>query len=206
MIISMSFYDHISLMPAYYNGSHINVYRNGLQKRPQLSCFTKGVVMTIELEFMYEVRAEIGEPQIMGKTPAGIRIMFPVLGGTLRGPALNAEVLPGTSGDWTTLRPDGSTSLDVRTVCKAENGDLIYCTYGGRMHAETKEGIALASDMSKPDPEVGKDQYYLRINPLYETASETYGWLNKVVAVGTGQTGSIGQGSRGLVYQVYQVK
>ncbi len=165
--------------------------------------------MTIELEFMYEVRAEIGKPQVVGKSPEGMRVIIPVLGGTLRGPALNAEFLPGTSGDWTTIRPDGSTSLDVRTVCKAENGDLIYCTYGGRMYADTKEGMALASDMYKPDPEVGKDQYYLRINPLYETASKTYGWLNKVVAVGTGQTGLTGNGdkeTRGLVYQVYQVK
>ncbi|MCP4832325.1 MAG: DUF3237 domain-containing protein [Gammaproteobacteria bacterium] len=157
--------------------------------------------MTIELEFMYEVRAEIGTPQIVGKTPAGIRIIFPVLGGTVRGPVLNAEILPQAGGDWTTLRPDGSTSLDVRTVCKAENGDLIYCTYGGRMYADTDEGLALGADMSKPDPDVGKDQYYLRINPLYETASETYGWLNKVVAIGTGQTGA-----GGLRYQVYQVK
>jgi len=165
--------------------------------------------MTIELEFMYEVRAEIGEPQVVGKTPEGLRVIFPVLGGTLRGPALNAEVLPGTSGDWTTIRPDGRTTLDVRTVCKAENGDLIYCTYGGRMHADTKEGFALSADMNKPDPEVGKDQYYLRINPLYENASEKYAWLNKVVAVGTGQTGATGngaEGARGLVYQVYQVK
>ena len=33
---------------------------------------------------------------------------------------------------------------------------------------------------------VDPTSYYFRINPMFETASEKYGWLNGVVAVGIG--------------------
>lgn len=157
--------------------------------------------MTIDLEFMFEVRAQIGRPQAIGKTPGGIRTIMPVLGGTVKGPALNGEILPEAGADWALIRADGSIVLDVRSVIKAENGDLIYTSYGGRMCADNEAGKALALDMTKADPDAGKDQYYFRINPVYETASKTYGWLNNIIAVGTGQSGA-----GGVVYQIYRVK
>ncbi len=157
--------------------------------------------MAINLEFMFEVRAQIGRPQAIGKSPNGVRTIMPVLGGTLRGPALNGEILPEAGADWALIRPDGSIVLDVRSVIKADNGDRIYTSYGGRMWADTKAGMDLALDMGKGDPETGKDEYYFRINPVYETGSETYNWLNNIIAVGTGQSGA-----GGIVYQVYRVK
>jgi len=157
--------------------------------------------MTINLEFMFEVRAQIGRPQAIGKSPNGVRTIMPVLGGTVRGPALNGNILPEAGADWALIRPNGSIVLDVRSVIKADNGDLIYTSYGGRMWADIQAGRDLALDMTKPDPETGKDQYYFRINPVYETGSKTYGWLNNIMAIGTGQSGA-----SGVVYQVYQVK
>jgi len=93
--------------------------------------------MTINLEFMFEVRAQIGRPQAIGKSPNGVRTIMPVLGGTVRGPALNGKILPEAGADWALIRPDGSIVLDVRSVIKADNGDLIYTSYGGRMWADT---------------------------------------------------------------------
>ena len=33
---------------------------------------------------------------------------------------------------------------------------------------------------------VGPSEYYFRIAPIFETASERFGWLNRIVALGTG--------------------
>ena len=158
-------------------------------------------MVTLETEFLFEMRGTLGPPLDVGAGPEGVRNILPVAGGSADGPAFKGEVVPGTCADWARIRPDGSFALDVRLVLKAENGDLIYMTYGGRIVAETEAGQALALDFGKTDPETGADQYYFRINPLFETGSETYAWLNKIVAVGTGMTGA-----GGVVYRIYKVK
>ena len=42
--------------------------------------------------------------------------------------------------------------------------------------------------------------YYLRIAPFFETASEKYGWLNGIIAVGVGH-----RLPEGPIYQVFEI-
>lgn len=156
--------------------------------------------MTPELEFLFEMRGTLGAPLELGSTPEGMRTILPLTGGVVEGPRLNGELLGVSGADWARVRPDGSFALDVRIVIRADNGDLIYVTYGGRIVADTPEAQAIALDFGKADPSEGADQYYFRTNPLFETASETHGWLNRVVAVGSGMTGA-----GGVTYKVYKV-
>lgn len=156
--------------------------------------------MTIETEFLFSMQGTL-VPLDLGAGPEGARTILSVSEGTVSGPALSGRIVPGTSADWARVRPDGSFAVDVRLVIEADNGDLIYVTYGGRIVAETPEAQQIALDFEKPDPEVGKDQYYFRINPLFETASTEYAWMNKIIAVGTGMTGA-----GGVKYLVYKIK
>ncbi len=157
--------------------------------------------MSLELEHLFDMRGTLGAPLEIGAGPEGLRRILPVAEGTVTGQALNGEIVPGTCADWARLRPDGSFALDVRLVIRADNGDLIYMTYGGRICADSEQAQAIALDFDKPDPAAGADQYYFRISPSFETASNAYGWLNRIVAVGTGRTGA-----GGVVYQIYKVK
>jgi Protein of unknown function (DUF3237) len=43
-------------------------------------------------------------------------------------------------------------------------------------------------------------EYYFRTAPVFETASEKYGWLNRIIAVGTGH-----RLPQGPVYSVFEV-
>ena len=43
-------------------------------------------------------------------------------------------------------------------------------------------------------------EYYFRTAPLFETASEKYGWLNGVLAIGLGR-----RTSRQVSYTVYEI-
>jgi Protein of unknown function (DUF3237) len=47
---------------------------------------------------------------------------------------------------------------------------------------------------------VGATDYYLRIAPFFETASEKYGWLNGVIGVGIGR-----RLPEGPVYLVFEI-
>jgi hypothetical protein len=129
--------------------------------------------------------------------PAGRRIFFGASGGSFHGPRLRGEVLPG-GGDWAVFRPDGVMALDVRLTLRTHDGALISMTYGGRWVRPADVRAELA------DPErralVSPDRYYFRTTPLFETGDPRYGWLNDVVAIGSGY---LVEG--GVAYRVSQV-
>ncbi len=136
----------------------------------------------LKTEFLFTMSADLAEAQDVGATPQGNRRIYYVTGGTFEGPKLKGEVLPG-GGDWALVRPDGAVQLDVRATLRAEGGELIYTTYRGIIRGA-------------PD----SPEFYFRTAPMYETASEKYGWLNQIVAVGVGKLTS-----NGVSYSVYQV-
>jgi hypothetical protein len=47
---------------------------------------------------------------------------------------------------------------------------------------------------------VNPSEYYFRITPYFETSSEKYGWLNRVVTVGYGA-----RMAGGALYQVFEI-
>jgi len=47
---------------------------------------------------------------------------------------------------------------------------------------------------------VDPSEYYFRTAPLFETASQKYGWLNRILAIGIGR-----RSSREVAYTVYEV-
>lgn len=158
-------------------------------------------MQSIELELLFTIQGQLGEALDLGNTPEGNRIIFPVIGGSFKGPKIEGEIVPGTCADWGRMRSDGSLSIDVRLSLRTVEGDLIFMSYLGRAGADHPEGLAAAFDFAKPDPSENSDTYYFRILPLFETSSDKYAWLNKIVAVGSGMTGA-----GGVTYTVYTVK
>ena len=135
----------------------------------------------LNTEFLFEVSVDLEEPQQMGATPHGDRRIYYVKGGTFEGPKLKGEVLPG-GGDWLLLRPDGAGELDVRGTMRTDDGHLIYTYYRGIIHA-SPDVMRRALQGETVDP----SEYYFRTTPVYETSSEKYGWLNRIVAVAVGR-------------------
>ena len=131
------------------------------------------------MEFLYEIEME-AHAHDLGLTPAGRRRIVQVSGGTFDGPVLRGRVLPG-GGDWLIERSDGSRRLDVRITLETDDRHLIYATYGGLFCGppEVMERLAKGST-------VQRTEYYFRTAPFFETASEKYGWLNRLLAVGFG--------------------
>ena len=108
----------------------------------------------------------------VGATPGAFRRLGVVSSGMFAGERLSGEVLDG-GNDWQEVRTDGSTTLDVRLVLKTNDDALIAMTYRGMRHG-LADVLARIDRGEAVDPQA----YYFRINPMFETASKTYAWLN----------------------------
>jgi len=101
----------------------------------------------------------------VGAAPHGRLSIFPVTGGSFEGERLRGKVLPG-GGDWITARADGTLELDLRVTLETEDAALIHMTFSG-----------VRNDARQ----------YFRTLPRFETASPKYAFLNRLLAVGTGE-------------------
>ena len=140
-------------------------------------------VGSIETEHLFDIVVDLKPRLDFGPGPIGNRVFFESAGGTFEGTRLRGEVLPG-GGDWTIFRADGSMTLDVRLTLRTDDGALILMTYGGRWitTAEQRAALAVPEEREALDPA----SYYFRTNPLFETGSPDYAWLNDIVCVGKG--------------------
>jgi hypothetical protein len=134
-----------------------------------------------DLEFAFEVRAEVADPVVVGRLPAGLRRIVEITGGTFEGPDLRGKVLPG-GADWQIIRDDGFTNADARYTLETDDGELIYVSNVGIRHAD-EETMHLLNSGQPVDPE----RVYFRTTPTFESESERLGWLMRSLFVGTGE-------------------
>ena len=131
----------------------------------------------------------------VGETPYGRRRIAAVRGGHFEGEELKGIVLPSPGGDWLLQRRDGILMLDVRLTLKTHDDHLVYMSYRGMRH-----GPAWVIEQLNKGEKVDPSQYYFRTTPWFETASEKYRFLNRIVCVATGR-----RDPSGPVYEVFQI-
>jgi hypothetical protein len=146
---------------------------------------------------LFDMAVDLQPPQNFGDGPFGRRMHFSSAGGTFHGPDLHGAVLPG-AGDWALFRPDGAMLLDVRLSLRTHDGALVYMTYGGRYVTPPDLKLQLADTLTRH--RIDPARYYFRTNPIFETGSKQYAWLNDVVCVGIGYLIE-----RGVAYRVFRV-
>ena len=130
----------------------------------------------------------------IGATPAGLRRIAPVTGGSFVGERLNGVVLPG-GNDWVINRADGVMVIDVRLPLKTDDNALIYLSYQGRFLA-TPDAMERFAKGIPLDP----SEYSLAMVAKFECGDARYDWLNNVVAVGTGE-----RTATGPIYSIFEV-
>jgi Protein of unknown function (DUF3237). len=127
---------------------------------------------------------------------AGTKIIYANKSGTARG-KINGKIL-SIGGDFGTLLTPTTFKLDVRAVIQTEDSATIYITYTGFIYTDEETFKLMASGNVK---NLSPDKYYFRINPIFETTSPKYDWLNHTVAIGVG-TRTI----TGVSYKIYAIK
>ncbi len=149
----------------------------------------------LQSEFLFEIELTVDAPHDVGETPRGARRIVAVTGGRFEGPQLRGTVEPAPGGDWLLTRADGVTELDVRVTLRTDDGAAIYMTYRGVRDAAPEIAARLAAG-EVVDP----SSYYFRTAAVFETASEKYAWLNRILAIGVGD-----RRPTGPMYRVYRI-
>src|SRR3979411_1724088 len=127
------------------------------------------------------VKIAAAPPQKLGTVPHGIRSIVPVTGGDFEGPRLRGK---GRAGgvDWLLLRPDGVLELDLRITLETDDHALIYMTFQGLRHGPADAITALGRGEI-----VDPARYYFRTVPRFETSTDKYSFLNRIITVGVGE-------------------
>src|SRR4051812_36397370 len=118
------------------------------------------------LELIVRLTADLAPALELGQTSAGVRRITPILGGTVDGPLLWGEILPG-GADWNTWNDRESTgSVSAQYAIRTRDGVVIGVTNTGR------HGI----------PEPGRPIF---TTPVLEAPKGAYDWVNHLAMVGT---------------------
>jgi hypothetical protein len=134
-----------------------------------------------ELDQVCVVEAIVAATRDLGATPHGRRRIVPILGGTVRGPRLEAEILPG-GADWQIVRSDGVVELVARYAIRTRDGVEIAVINRGLRRA-APEVMARLARGEAVDPAL----VYCRTTPQFEAPAGPYAWLNASVFVGSAE-------------------
>jgi hypothetical protein len=133
------------------------------------------------LEFIAQVRCEVGDLVNLGAGPYGERRCVPLLGGSVSGPGLNGEILPG-GADWQILRADGVLDIQARYIVRTSDGALVEVDSRGLRHGPP----AVMQRLARGDP-VAPQEYYFRTLMRFQTGHPAWQHLNATMALARGE-------------------
>jgi hypothetical protein len=151
------------------------------------------VLKSVKTSLLFVLREAVPPLIVIGQTPNAFRRIGVIQGGSFEGERLSGEVLTGN--DWQSVRTDSCIKLDVRLVLKTTDGELIVMTY-----TCLRAGPPSVIEKLDKGEEVDPGSYYFRMNPIFETSSKKYDWMNRIIAVGTGI-----RRADGPVYSIFEV-
>jgi hypothetical protein len=141
------------------------------------------------------LRVNVAPAHNIGEVPYGTRRTVPLSGGDFEGPRLRGFVVPEGSADWLLLRRDGVLELDLRATLRTYDGAIISMKSFGLRHGPA-DVIAAITRGETVDPAT----YYFRTTLRFETGHPAYTFLNRLVAVATGD-----RRKEGPVYSIHEV-
>jgi hypothetical protein len=134
---------------------------------------------TVRTRPLFLLREQVPPLLVVGQTPNAYRRIGLVQGGSFEGDRLSGEVVSGN--DWQSVRTDSCIRLNVRLVLKTTDGALIVMTYEC-----LRAGPAEVMKRLDKGEDVDPTSYYFRMNPMFETSSAKYDWMNRIITIGIG--------------------
>ncbi|HSM22695.1 MAG TPA: DUF3237 domain-containing protein [Rubrivivax sp.] len=133
------------------------------------------------LAYLARVRCEVGALVNLGAGPHGERRCVPLLGGSVSGPGLNGEILPG-GADWQTLRADGELDIQAHYIVRTGDGALVEVDSRGLRHgpAEVMQRLARGEAVAPGD-------YFFRTLMRFQTGHPAWLHLNGTMALARGE-------------------
>ena len=130
---------------------------------------------------MARVCCEVGTLVSLGAAPLGERRYVPLTGGTVVGPELNGEIVPG-GVDWQIARGDGALQISAHYVIRTTDGALVEVQSEGLRHGRPEVMARLARGDS-----VDPAEYFFRTLMRFATGHPAWLHLHTVMALASGR-------------------
>ena len=134
------------------------------------------------LEHLCDLAVTIAAPVEVGQTPAGLRRMIPITGGTVTGPRVNGKVLAGGADFQLILGGGTQAHLDARYVIELDDGSRVFVQNTALRVASLENSQRIMSGQP-----VNPDEVYFRCQPKLEATSAPWAWLSESQFIGVGR-------------------
>ena len=135
-----------------------------------------------KLEHVCDLAVTIAAPVEVGHTPAGLRRMIPITGGTVTGPRLNGKVLAGGADFQLILDGGTQAHLDARYVIELDDGSRVFVQNTALRVASLENSQRIMNGQP-----VNPEEIYFRGQPKLEATTPAWAWLSESQFIGTGR-------------------
>ena len=134
------------------------------------------------LEHLCDLAVTISAPVEVGQTPAGLRRMIPITGGTVTGPQVNGKVLAGGADFQLILGGGTQAHLDARYVIELDDGCRVFVHNTALRVASLENSQRIMNGQP-----VNPDEVYFRCQPKLEATTAEWAWLSESQFIGIGR-------------------
>ena len=134
------------------------------------------------LEHLCDLAVTIAAPVEVGQTPAGLRRMIPITGGTVTGPRVNGKVLAGGADFQLILCGGTQAHLDARYVIELGDGSRVFVQNTALRVASLENSQRIMNGQP-----VNPDEVYFRCQPKLEATTPEWAWLSESQFIGVGR-------------------
>ena len=135
-----------------------------------------------QLEHVCDLAVTISAPIEVGLTPAGLRRMIPITGGTVTGPRLNGKVMAGGADFQLILNGGTQAHLDARYVMELDDGSRVFVQNTALRVASLENSQRIMHGQP-----VHPSAVYFRCQPKMEATAPQWAWLSESQFIGTGR-------------------
>jgi len=135
-----------------------------------------------QLEHVCDLAVTISAPIEVGLTPAGLRRMIPITGGTVTGPKINGKVLAGGADFQLILEGGTQAHLDARYVMELDDGTRVFVQNTALRVASLENSQRIMNGQP-----VNPDEVYFRCQPKLEATAAHWAWLSESQFIGMGR-------------------
>ncbi|KAJ4359847.1 uncharacterized protein N0V89_000403 [Didymosphaeria variabile] len=140
-----------------------------------------------QFRFLYRMQCQVAKEEFDVGAPhktGWIRSIVNILSGQIRGPNIEAEILPG-GADWAqVVEGTHSMKLDARYVAKTNDGHYLYIESAGLYRPGPGTAYAQSDQTQAPPRTVTQDDVEFFTRVRIEAGQGPYNWLNGLVSFG----------------------
>jgi Protein of unknown function (DUF3237) len=125
----------------------------------------------LQTNYVFTITARIGEVTTAGDIGSGVRRIIPIVGGEVRGPDVNGNVL-AFGADFQIIRPNELIELEAKYAFETDDGATVYVENRGIRFGP----VELLQKLKRGEP-VDPKLIYFRTAPKFETGAANYRWL-----------------------------